>query len=315
MAANLNSKQIVGTSLTMSVGKITDIQVFRAVAALMVLLQHLSLTPTLLTILTGKNNNDVNGYNLPFYIGVEFFFLISGYVVTSSLLRRGGGALAFCIRRAFRLLPAMLFFFVVSMLAWITYKIFCRPDASFTFSWSTFFFQMASVLFGVFINTNSPALYTNGAMWTLSVEFQFYLFLALFWFMASHKKIEPFRNRLLLLINFIVLLCCSYFRVKALRFSDESAPVIISYLLMYKIDFLCAGVLIAYLKPIKFLVNCKTFLILLPMFLIAHTPLGSRFEASSGMIVCMVCFFVLVWGHLPINALLRKGSYIIFLCI
>ena len=64
-----------------------DIQALRAIACVMVLLQHISLTPTLFAKLPGS-------LTMPFYLGVELFFVISGYVVTRSLFNREVNAAA-----------------------------------------------------------------------------------------------------------------------------------------------------------------------------------------------------------------------------
>ena len=60
--------------------KIEDLQVLRGVSILFVLLQHLSITSAIFA-LTPKR------IELPFFLGVEIFFVISGYVIYKSLLK------------------------------------------------------------------------------------------------------------------------------------------------------------------------------------------------------------------------------------
>ena len=85
-----------------------DIQILRALASSMVILQHLSLTSTLFAKLPGL-------LTMPFYLGVELFFVISGYVVTRSLFSRDSHAVAFLVRRFYRLTPAIMVFLLFSL--------------------------------------------------------------------------------------------------------------------------------------------------------------------------------------------------------
>jgi peptidoglycan/LPS O-acetylase OafA/YrhL len=75
----------------------------------MVLFQHMSLTSTLFAGIPGLPTK-------PLYLGVELFFVISGYVVTRSLFSRIVSATAFLIRRFFRLTPAIVAYLVFSLI-------------------------------------------------------------------------------------------------------------------------------------------------------------------------------------------------------
>jgi peptidoglycan/LPS O-acetylase OafA/YrhL len=85
-----------------------DIQVLRAIACLMVILHHVSITHTTLRTLPGELES-------PFWMGVELFFVISGFVVTRSLLGKNTSAVAFLLRRFFRLTPAIIAFLAFSL--------------------------------------------------------------------------------------------------------------------------------------------------------------------------------------------------------
>src|SRR5262245_6275416 len=87
--------------------KIGDLQVFRAIAILLVLAQHLSLAPNVLS-------HFPNFRTMPFWAGVELFFVISGYVVSRSIFSGSLNPLSFFLRRLFRLWPAILLFIAVS---------------------------------------------------------------------------------------------------------------------------------------------------------------------------------------------------------
>lgn len=154
--------------------KLKDIQALRGVAIAMVLLQHLSLLPTLGSSLTLP-------VYMPSYSGVELFFVISGFVVTRSILFGGGGAGDFLLRRALRLYPAIFAFLVLSFginmwNGWLTVPNSFAP--ALIAAPGEFWRQGAAIVSGALINysmlTGRPAIYLNGAMWSLSVEFQFY---------------------------------------------------------------------------------------------------------------------------------------------
>ena len=102
--------------------------------------------------------------------------MISGLVVTQSVLTGRSRRSSFLYRRAFRLIPAMLLFFVVSGLICLLAA--AQPNTwggqNFGASLPRFIEEGLSILGGYFINIPGPKLYMNGAMWSLSVEFQFY---------------------------------------------------------------------------------------------------------------------------------------------
>jgi peptidoglycan/LPS O-acetylase OafA/YrhL len=116
------------------------------------------------------------------FLGVDVFFVISGYLITSLLLRefRAGGHVnlgRFWLRRARRLLPAVGVLIAVTMVLGALFRSSqidqLRGDAvasllyfanwHFIFSHQSYFEQF-----------QSPSLFTH--LWSLSVEEQFYLF-------------------------------------------------------------------------------------------------------------------------------------------
>ena len=124
------------------------------------------------------------------YVGVDIFFVISGYLITLILLdeiERGDfSVLRFYERRARRILPA-LFFVMASCIplawAWMTpsqMEEFGKGIVSVVFFVSNFVFWRESGYFAAPAETN-PLLHT----WSLAVEEQYYIFaplcLLLFW--------------------------------------------------------------------------------------------------------------------------------------
>jgi peptidoglycan/LPS O-acetylase OafA/YrhL len=116
------------------------------------------------------------------FLGVDVFFVISGYLITSLLLRefRGGGAVhlgRFWLRRALRLLPAVGVLIAVTMIA----AAILEPDRIDAFRddavASLFYFANWHFIFGhvsYFEQFQAPSPFTH--LWSLSVEEQFYLF-------------------------------------------------------------------------------------------------------------------------------------------
>jgi peptidoglycan/LPS O-acetylase OafA/YrhL len=135
------------------------------------------------------------------FLGVDVFFVISGYLITSLLLRefRGTGqiqVLRFWLRRARRLLPAVGVLIAVAMIV----SAIAEPDkigqirgdaiaSLFYFANWHFIFDNTSY----FEQFGRPSLFTH--LWSLSVEEQFYLFWPLV-FAAGMKFFG--RGRLLL---------------------------------------------------------------------------------------------------------------------
>jgi peptidoglycan/LPS O-acetylase OafA/YrhL len=101
-------------------------------------------------------------------LGVNVFFVISGFLITGLLLREkdgmGGISLGrFYSRRAFRILPA-LYFLLLNMLI-------LRACGQIQFSWATFL----GALFFFSNYTQISASYPIAHTWSLSIEEQFYL--------------------------------------------------------------------------------------------------------------------------------------------
>jgi peptidoglycan/LPS O-acetylase OafA/YrhL len=116
------------------------------------------------------------------FLGVDLFFVISGYLITSLLLRefeRGGHVELgrFWLRRARRLLPAVAVLIAVSMVIGAIFEPSrvdsLRGDAiSGLFYFANWHFVFANESY--FEHFATPSLFTH--LWSLSVEEQFYLF-------------------------------------------------------------------------------------------------------------------------------------------
>lgn len=144
--------------------RIPQIQALRAVAAVLVVIYHAKVT-------SGG------------YIGVDIFYVISGFLITGLLLREldGTGSLAlkaFYLRRVKRLLPASFFvLFVTAIVAWIVYPTTLRHGLGKDIAAAGAY--VSNYLFALWqmdyqnLNSTPPVVIHY---WSLAVEEQFYLF-------------------------------------------------------------------------------------------------------------------------------------------
>ena len=144
--------------------RIPQIQALRAVAAVLVVIYHAKVT-------SGG------------YIGVDIFYVISGFLITGLLLREldGTGSLAlkaFYLRRVKRLLPASFFvLFVTAIIAWIVYPSTLRHGLGKDIAAAGAY--ISNYLFALWqmdyqnLNSTPPVVIHY---WSLAVEEQFYLF-------------------------------------------------------------------------------------------------------------------------------------------
>jgi len=135
------------------------------------------------------------------FVGVDIFFVISGYLITSILikdLRENKFSISkFYERRARRILPALFFVIILSIpIAWITFLPkdllnFFQSVLAITFFSSNILFWRES---GYFDSESSlkPLLHT----WSLSVEEQFYVLFPIFLFIIWRYR----KNNLFLII-------------------------------------------------------------------------------------------------------------------
>jgi peptidoglycan/LPS O-acetylase OafA/YrhL len=150
--------------LSSTTKKIGEIQGLRALAAILVLIFHAK-------FLSGG------------YIGVDIFYVISGFLITGLLINelKGTGSIslkAFYIRRSKRLLPAsFLVLFVTAIFAWLVLPPISRGSIGRDLIASTLY--VSNYLFAFWQNdyqnlnaTPSPFIH----YWSLAVEEQFYLF-------------------------------------------------------------------------------------------------------------------------------------------
>lgn len=157
------------------------------------------------------------------FIGVDIFFVISGYLITriilSELELKGSFSfLNFYERRARRILP-MLFvivFFTLFMGWWFLlpadYSFLAESAISTLTFWSNFFFYFEQIEYDAVISALKPLLHT----WSLSVEEQFYIAFPLVAIIAF----KYFRNHFLTILIGLSLLSLQFSELMEARDSD-----------------------------------------------------------------------------------------------
>ena len=230
--------------------KSSEIQALRGLAIAEVLLQHLCLVNNLPAHLPSKTSS-------PFYIGVELFLAISGYVVTNSIFSKSTSALSFIIRRFFRLLPAMMvklaFTFACIQLVAVFAGESTWAQNGLLVSPRSFVEQSLGLISGFLINQIGRPTFSFGAMWSLSVEFQFYYAYAvlllisgvLLSFLITKEPTKRSHQVLILKGLFLPLFLLCLLQRGFILFDTGDHVPFIAYLVNWRFDFLIFGSLTA----------------------------------------------------------------------
>ncbi len=139
------------------------------------------------------------------YLGVHFFFIISGFVIFFTL-EKTLNFKSFWKKRLIRLFPSML---LASIIIYSFFSIFNHQNSSefqkglnfipsLTFINPNLLNNIFETFFGIQLNLN----YLNGSFWSLWVEIQFYLFASLIFYW---NKFTFLRNAILISIGLCVV--------------------------------------------------------------------------------------------------------------
>jgi peptidoglycan/LPS O-acetylase OafA/YrhL len=276
-----------GPAMNRSLHYRADIDGLRAIAVLSVLAYHLRI-----------------GLFRGGFVGVDVFFVISGYLISSIILNdiaSGKFSIAtFYERRARRIFPALVVTLLsTSVLAYLYFLpaelvSFAKSLLAALFSASNFYFWKQSGYFSAPVETK-PLIHT----WSLAVEEQFYIFLPIFLVLA-HRL---FRRKLRLSIILIALFSLGMSTVGAFR--DPTATFYLAHTRAWE---LLLGVLISLevfpriLEPVlrNLVAAAGAGLILLAVVgFSSSTP----FPGIAALAPCLGTAFVIVAG--------RSGSSLI----
>jgi peptidoglycan/LPS O-acetylase OafA/YrhL len=213
-----------------------DVEGLRAVAVLLVVLYHANLPG-----LSGG------------YVGVDVFFVISGFVITGLLLReratsRATSLLSFYGRRVRRILPAATLVIVVTVVAtYAALGVVYGDPAAVAARWTAVFlanFHFTSTGTNYLTASLPPSPFQN--FWSLAVEEQFYLiYPAIFLVAASLRSTVSLRARLV--VALVPIIACSLL-LSALQTS--SSPTAAFFSPLTRAWELALGALVAVATPI-----------------------------------------------------------------
>jgi peptidoglycan/LPS O-acetylase OafA/YrhL len=148
------------------------------------------------------------------YLGVELFFIISGFVIALTL-EKSGSPLEFLLRRFVRIWPALLFSAVV------TFFLLNLSDAPFALTrrqmWPNFLPSLTMTPTLLWSGAFPHVDFITGVYWSLVIEIRFYLIAAILFWALSGKNFA--RN----LTIFTLVDCCIWFLIRL--FSLQAAEL------------------------------------------------------------------------------------------
>ncbi|MVZ65760.1 acyltransferase family protein [Sphingobacterium sp. DK4209] len=177
-------------------GRITDLDCMRGLAILLVVFYHFFSRWDNLNLYSSDSIDDFFVFKYG-YLGVELFFIISGFVIFLSL-ERSKNYITFIRNRLTRLLPLLL---ICSLLTFLVLK--AIPNEYFKTNAIDFLPSISfidPVFWRIFFN-NSNINFIDGVYWSLLVEMKFYLIVGALFFLFKREFISVW-----LLVNVIILL-------------------------------------------------------------------------------------------------------------
>ena len=283
----------------------------------------------------------INHFNKDFlpsgFLGVDIFFLISGFVITSSLTRRHEKNFwefisNFYARRIKRILPALFTCLIISGIVlcffndWPSYEIKSALTSVFGLS-NIYFIKISMDYFSQTAELN-PFMHT----WSLGVEEQFYfLFPLIFWFSGFGSTKKFFERRLFIRIGILAVFSligfiCLYPRSQAFtyffmptRFWEIAAGCLLflsqnkkNYFIQIlqkipPVSIIFLMILVT-LLPLKFFVFSVCSIILLTSILIITIKKGTSsylvFTNKKVVFIGLISYSLYLW-HWPVIAISR----------
>lgn len=207
------------------------------------------------------------------YIGVDIFFVISGYLMTSIIVRGGNdfSLLYFYQARVLRIVPALAVLLTVLIaLGFLflepgSYKSLATQAGTAAVFISNFFFIFQSGYF-------APGAKSQWLLhtWTLSVEWQFYLVFPLVFIVV--RKINLSQAWLIAL--FVLAFTLSLVTAVILAHMQSRFAIVGFFLLLSRAFELLAGTLVFFLAPSKITRSCQ--------------PIGRRLLEIIGLAACLL---------------------------
>ena len=232
------------------------------------------------------------------FVGVDVFFVISGYLITTILIedieKNRFSIISFYERRTRRILPALLF--MLSGIALVSWFVMPPDDLRLVFqqlvSNSTFTSNIHYTLtWGYFENWKLPPIFLN--TWSLAVEEQFYIIIPILIFLFR-------KNIGLLLSVFVVLSILSLFWA---HFTYDIYPVANYYLLSSRFWELAIGSMLAITFK-KNLINLGSF-----------NDIIVKYRIDVLLFLVFVSFYFILDKSIPYPSLWTLPAVLVTACI
>lgn len=197
-----------------------QISFLRAIASISVCLFHLACGNS---NFLEKNNSVCHIFSYG-YLGVQVFFIISGFIICYSLplnyqLKDFS---PFFKKRLLRVEPPYLLSILLTIS--VAYLASFITHNSVEFSWKNLLYHIG------YLNNFTTNTYINGVYWTLGIEFQFYILIGLL-FTWMNKSVY------FLILIVISLLSLNYIKINNTSLIFEHTPLFCIGILMYFISF------------------------------------------------------------------------------
>jgi peptidoglycan/LPS O-acetylase OafA/YrhL len=243
-------------------------------------------------------------------IAVSMFFIISGYLVTGSLLN-SKNIKRYILARVLRIYPALwvmlliTVFLVFPFLSSYSLREYFSSGDLYTYfaKCAVLFFNVEFSVPGVF-TTNPYANNVNGSLWTLPVEIYMYLSLLALWVVAIlggkifSRQIEQVFRFIVLITACILILVLFVYIFNSTRINDFFVLVILFYL---------GAVMKAFQSSI--VLTAKIFI---PLLVILVVALFANKLVFVWLLVFILPYCLLYLAYLPIkglNVFKRGGDY------
>ncbi|WP_418637374.1 acyltransferase family protein [Winogradskyella sp.] len=216
---------------------------------------------------------------LKIFPGVPMFFFISGYLIGGTYIRNlKKGNRIFFMNRVLRLYPALIVCFIISLLLVYFSGYFSEIKIKIS---SFIIWSFSQITFFQFYNAGFMRGYgdgvLNGALWTISVEIQFYLLTPIiYYFFLKRKSLLIF----FFVVSIIVNVYLKYFLNWELTFMKLLTVSFIPWVYMFLLGYLCSiykNELIERIKKIN-------ILLVLLIYIVSMNFIGSyQYNAQNGI--------------------------------
>jgi len=239
------------------------------------------------------------------FIGVDIFFVISGYLMAKIIKEKKQSLSEFYLARLKRILPCL--YTIILLVLIFSFFIFLHSHFILAFKssvssllfFSNIFFWLTTQDYFTVSKIYLPLLHT----WSISLELQFYFLLPLIFLLIKNKKNIKFCLILLAIISFLL----SYISInKTYAF----------YLLPFRLHEFLLGSFLFYLPKLKISTYVCDFIFILLVsiiiyFIIFLEPID--FPGVKSFLISFIIFIILYFNNYYYTLLLIRNSLVQFL--